>query len=278
MNAAHTISLSTAEARKFRQKIYRHYEKYGRRFPWRETRDPYRILVSEIMLQQTQTGRVVEKFGEFIAAFPDITGLARAELKAILKVWQGLGYNRRALYLKRLARMVISDYGGVIPDNQKELEELPGLGPATSASIAAFAFNRPVVFLETNIRTVFIHHFFPGEEKIRDSAILPLAEAALDRDNPRRWYNALMDYGTMLKKNGVNPGRRSLHYVRQSPFKGSDRQIRGKSLRLLGDHASLTRDEMIARLAGDSGRITRILNQLVKEGLLREEKERYRIP
>jgi len=270
-------SLSPAEVRKFRQRIYLHYEKYGRRFPWRMTRDPYRILVSEIMLQQTQAGRVIEKFKEFIAAFPDITALGGADLKAILKVWQGLGYNRRALYLKKLAQTVITDYGGVIPDNRKELEELPGLGPATSASIAAFAFNRPVVFLETNIRTVFIHHFFPGEEKVRDSAILPLAEAAIDQDNPRRWYNALMDYGTMLKKSGVNPGRRSVHYCRQSPFKGSDRQIRGMSLRLLTEHASLTRNELIDRLDGDSPRITKILDRLVKEGLIREEKKCYRI-
>jgi len=253
------------------------FDKNQRDLPWRHTYEPYQIWISEIMLQQTQAGRVIEKFKEFIAAFPDITALGGADLKAILKVWQGLGYNRRALYLKKLAQTVITDYGGVIPDNRKELEELPGLGPATSASIAAFAFNRPVVFLETNIRTVFIHHFFPGEEKVRDSAILPLAEAAIDQDNPRRWYNALMDYGTMLKKSGVNPGRRSVHYCRQSPFKGSDRQIRGMSLRLLTEHASLTRNELIDRLDGDSPRITKILDRLVKEGLIREEKKCYRI-
>ena len=257
--------------------IYDHCAAHGRRFPWRETRDPYRILVSEIMLQQTQTGRVEEKFPQFITAFPDITALARAPLKEILSVWQGLGYNSRALYLKKLAESVVADYGARVPETVDELKKLPGLGPATAASVAAFAFNRPVVFLETNIRTVFIHRFFPEEEKVSDAEIIPLAEATLDRKNPRRWYNALMDYGAMLKKNRTNPGRRSAHYTRQSPFEGSDRQIRGRILRLLTDRSSLTRNGLIDRLESNPQRVGIILERLVKEGMIREEKKHYRI-
>lgn len=277
MNARDKKPLTSDEIKEFRLAIYRHYDRYRRRFPWRQTRDPYRILVSEIMLQQTQTNRVVEKYTEFIAAFPDIAALAQAPLQAILSVWQGLGYNRRALYLKKLAETVEAQYEGRIPGTVEELKKLPGLGPATAASVAAFAFNRPVVFLETNIRTVFIHHFFPEEEKVSDADILPRAEAALDRENPRRWYNALMDYGAMLKKSGTNPGRRSAHYTRQSPFEGSDRQIRGRILRLLTGHPSLTGKEMIAKLDDEPRRVRHNLDKLVKEGLVREEKKRYRI-
>ncbi|MDP8236473.1 MAG: hypothetical protein P9M08_08815 [Candidatus Erginobacter occultus] len=277
MNAATKKTLSPSAALKFRRLIYDHYEREGRRFPWRQTRDHYRILVSEIMLQQTQTNRVVEKYTEFIAAFPDISALAGAPLRAILSVWQGLGYNRRALCLKELAETVAARYEGRIPGTVEELKKLPGLGPATAASVAAFAFNRPVVFLETNIRTVFIHHFFPGKGKVSDTDILPLAEAALDRENPRRWYNALMDYGAMLKKTGANPGRRSAHYTRQSPFEGSDRQIRGRILRLLTGHSSLTGNEMREKLDDDPRRVRHILDKLAQEGLVREEKKRYRI-
>jgi len=269
--------LGPDRVRKFRREIYSHYNSGKRCFPWRETRDPYRILVSEIMLQQTQAGRVEKKFGQFISAFPDIAALARAPLKAILTAWRGLGYNRRALCLKRLAEKVMTDYEGRIPETIEQLKLLPGLGPATSASIAAFAFNRPVVFLETNIRTVFIHHFFPQKEKVRDDDILPLVELTLDRKNPRRWYNALMDYGSMLKNSRINPGRRSAHYARQSPFNGSDRQLRGQILSLLTDHASLTRDEMLGKLDSEPHRVQYNLDRLIREGLLREAKERYRI-
>lgn len=230
------------------------------------------------MLQQTRTGRVEEKFPEFITAFPDITALALAPLQAVLTVWQGLGYNRRALYLKKLAETVGEEHEGAIPDTAEELKKLPGIGPATAASVAAFAFNRPVVFLETNIRSVFIHHFFPGKGKVYDAEILPLAEAALDRENPRRWYNALMDYGAMLKKTGVNPGRRSAQYTRQSPFEGSDRQIRGRILRLLAARSSLTRNLLTDKLESNPQRVGRILDRLVMEGMILEEKKRFRIP
>jgi len=277
MNPETRKTLSLSATLEFRRLIYDHYEREGRRFPWRQTRDHYRILVSEIMLQQTQTNRVVEKYAEFIAAFPDISALARAPLRSILSVWQGLGYNRRALCLKELAETVVARHEGRIPGTVEELKKLPGLGPATAASVAAFAFNRPVVFLETNIRTVFIHHFFPGKGKVSDTEILPLAEAVLDRENPRRWYNALMDYGAMLKKTGANPGRRSAHYTRQAPFQGSDRQIRGRIVRLLTGHPSLTGNELIEKLDDEPRRVRHILDKLVREGLVREEKQRYRI-
>lgn len=207
-----------AAIRKFRSIINGYYRKHRRDFPWRHTEDPYHILVSEIMLQQTQVGRVAEKFVEFIAVFPAVGDLARAPLKKVLAVWQGMGYNRRARYLHELAKRVVADHGSSVPDDPEALGRLPGIGRATAASICAFAFNRPALFIETNIRAVFIHFFFHDAASVSDREILPVAEAALDRKRPRDWYSALMDYGSMLKKRHPNPSRKSAHHQRQAPF------------------------------------------------------------
>ncbi len=230
----------TAMIRRFRAIIYGYYRKHRRDFPWRRTDDPYRILVSEIMLQQTRTGRVAEKYPEFIASFPAVEDLAAAPLSRVLAVWQGMGYNRRARYLHELAAAVVSDHGGRIPDDPEALARLPGIGRATAASICAFAFNRPVAFIETNIRTVFIHFFFHAKKIVSDRDILPLAEAALDRKEPHHWYSALMDYGAMLKRRYPNPSRKSAHHQKQKPFEGSRRQLRGLVLRALLAHPGVT--------------------------------------
>lgn len=214
------------------------YRDFGRAMPWRETRDPYAIFVSEIMLQQTQVPRVMEKFPPFLERFPDFETLAAARLADVYALWQGLGYNRRAKFLHQAAQHIAERYEGRVPESREELEALPGVGPNTAGSLLAFCHNRAVPFIETNIRRVFIYFFFPGEEEVHDRDILPLIEATLDRDNPREWYWALMDYGTMLKKWVTNPNRRSRQYVRQSPFENSNRQIRGRILRALHETAS----------------------------------------
>ena len=259
----------------FREIVYGHFRKYRRSFPWRETADPYRILVSEIMLQQTQTERVAPKYVEFVRAFPTPESLASADLRQVLSLWQGLGYNRRARMLHELARTVTAEYGGDIPADPALLAELPGIGPATAASICAFAFNMPLVFIETNIRAVFIHFFFDGRASVRDGEILPLAELALDRADPRSWYSALMDFGVMVKRRVPNPGRKSAHYQRQSPFGGSRRQLRGRVIRALleGDNDAPGLARLLETpLAG----VRDVLDDLVREGLVREEGSRYR--
>ncbi len=206
--------------------------------PWRETSDPYRIWISEIMLQQTQVDRVREKYEEFLSEFGTIEELAAASVGEVLKVWKGLGYNRRALHVKKSAEIVMKDFKGLFPRTIEALDALPGIGHATAAAILVYAFNQPHVFIETNIRTVFIDYYFKKElvqnplHKISDTELLPLIQAALDLKNPREWYYALMDYGSMLKRTRVNPSRASKHYVKQSKFEGSDRQLRGKILEL----------------------------------------------
>jgi A/G-specific adenine glycosylase len=266
------------EVARFRDIVYHHYEFHGRDLLWRHTDDPYRVLVSEIMLQQTQVDRVLQKYEEFLAVFPSLQSLVQANLRDVLMVWQGLGYNRRALSLKRLSETVLAEHGGNLPCSQELLSGLPGIGRATAGSILAFAFNAPVVFVETNIRRVFIHHFFQGEADIKDREILPLVEATLDRENPRRWYNALMDYGSMLKGKVENPNRRSAHYTKQSSFTNSDRQIRGRILALLLDGSAVSTEILVEKAGGEGKRVRRILSRLAGEGLIKEEDGCYRIP
>lgn len=261
----------------FKQTMHELYRSSGRSFPWRETRDPYEILVSEFMLQQTQVERVMAKYGEFLSLFPNFSSLARADLQAMLHAWQGLGYNRRALALRAAAARIVTVYGGRIPDDPSELVTLPGVGPATAAAVAVYAFNRPEVFIETNVRRVFLHCFFPGRDRVRDAELLPLVRMALDRDRPREWYWALMDYGTHLARTMPNPNRRSAHHAVQGRFEGSRRQLRGRVLAALLSAGPLTLDELAASTGAGPDRTGPVLAGLVVEGFIAEDGPFYRI-
>lgn len=260
----------------FQKVIYNHYRRYGRTFPWRETTNPYHILVSEIMLQQTQTQRVIHKYGNFIETFPDFSALAASPLQKILEVWHGLGYNRRALNLKKIAEIVVTQYNSILPDNPDILQTFPGIGKATACAIAAFAYNEPTVFVETNIRTVFVYFFFQEQKTVKDTQILPLVEKTLDTANPRTWYYALTDYGVMLKKR-YNLNKKSYHYQKQSPFKGSNRQIRGMIIKALITK-SRTEPELLQMIEGNPERIKKILLQLEKEKFIKRNGKMIFIP
>ena len=252
----------------FQKMVLAHYEEHGREMPWRETTDPYRILVSEMMLQQTQVERVMIKYPAFIHAFPDFVSLGSATLGDVLKLWKGMGYNRRAVFLQKCATRVIEEYNGRLPAEVDVLSTFPGIGHATASSIAAFAFNIPVVFIETNIRRVFIHFFFNSTDTVSDAEILPLVEKTLYHENPRIWYWALMDLGSSLRKKVPNPNRRSAHYTKQSPFEGSDRKIRGALLKILISNQYFKEDEIIGYIAEDPDRVNRILCALESEGFI----------
>jgi A/G-specific adenine glycosylase len=229
------------------------------------------------MLQQTGVERVREKYEPFVRLLPDFASLAAAPLKDIMTAWQGLGYNRRALSLKRLAGVVMQRHSGRLPQDPGTLLELPGVGEATAGAIMAFAFNLPAVFIETNIRRAFIHRFFPGEAEVSDRQILPLVEAALDRSNPRDWYYALMDYGSALGRTGANANRKSLHYSKQTPFTGSDRELRGEAIRVLLSRGPMTVNEIAGATGRDAGRLASVLDTMVGDGLVAREGEGYRI-
>jgi len=260
----------------FRNIIYSHFKKYGRKFPFRENITPYNVLVSEIMLQQTQTGAVSEKFLKFITLFPDFNTLNQAPLDDVIKAWHGLGYNRRAIALKKIAEKVIKDYNGELPVFLNILEDLPQIGHNTASSIISFAFNKPTVFIETNIRRVFIYFFFPNKKNVKDKEILPLIENVLDKENPRKWYYALMDYGVMLKKTHPELNKRSAHYKKQAAFKGSNREIRGNILKLLLDRGEILERDLIEKFKIESERLNKILNQLTKEGFITRNNDLFK--
>lgn len=290
----------------FRSLIRAEGARLYRDLPWRRTRDPYHIWLSEVMLQQTQVARVETRMPAWLERFPSVEALAEAPTSDVLEAWQGMGYNRRALAIKRAAQEIMKRYDGAFPRETKELVALPGIGPATAQGIRAFAFDLPGVYLETNVRTVFLHHFFPDVPAVPDRELTPLVEATCPlapegiaartdgasgterfavpqdaEDTPRSWYYALLDYGAYLKKTLPNPSRRSAAYTRQSRFEGSRRQKRAEVVRMLLDArdaepAGLTLQDVVRELdhfeakAGrgpvDSGLAASILDALEQEG------------
>ncbi len=293
--------------------IWKFYKEQGRHdLPWRKTADPYKILVSEVMLQQTQVDRVIPKYKAFLKQFPTLKALAKAPLNQVLLAWSGLGYNRRALYLQRAAQALTEGYKGRFPKDAETLETLPGIGPYTARAVATFSndipykigltkldavrgenrilhggvldirrvqngvfnnemrhFRKPYIFIETNIRRVFIHEFFPNKKEVSDKDIIPLIEKSLPKNKSvREWYWALMDYGSFLKSTTKNPNQRSAHYVKQSKFKGSVRELRGEFLRVCGKGAISKQKLLASYKKEDLERAEKALSGLIKDGIL----------
>lgn len=263
--------------------VWQYYEAAGRHdLPWRKNQHPYRVLVSEVMLQQTQVARVIPKYQAFLREFPTVQKLAAAPLFRVLQLWQGLGYNRRAKLLHATAQAVVSGYRGRFPRDEATLRALPGVGPYTAAAIMAFAYNEPTVLIETNVRTVFIHHCFKEATGVPDTKLLPLIAATVPSDRARDWYAALMDYGSYLKREHGNVSRRSRTYVKQSRFAGSNRQVRGAIVRALSAApagyavAALTKHLMREGVAVTD--ISKQLRELCTEGLIIKAGNRYQLP
>ena len=270
--------LTPSKINAFKKRVLSYYRRNARTLPWRETTDPYCILVSEIMLQQTQVDRVIPKYEAFIKRFPDVASLALSPLKEVLVLWQGLGYNRRAQSLHNSARIITSELGGRLPENREALQLLPGIGAYTAAAVSVFAYNQPCVFIETNIRAVYIHCFFPEAAGVSDAQLEPFIAATLNKRNPRRWYNALMDYGVYLKKLHGNPARKSRHHTVQSRFEGSDRQIRGMIIKILGNVETMSIRELVDLVDKEPQRVRPIIDQLVDEGLVQRLRTRLSLP
>lgn len=258
--------MNKQDIQSFRRYITQWYHQYGRHtLPWRLTTDPYSILVSELMLQQTQVSRVIPKYEVFLKRFPKLTSLKSSSLADVLILWQGLGYNRRAKYLWQLAQLVQT-----LPSSQAELEKLPGIGPYTASAICTFAFNQPVPMIETNIRSVFLYHFFPTETKIADNQLLPLITMTIEKTNPRQWYWALMDYGSYLKSILPNPSRKSQHHATQSRFEGSSRQVRGEIIRILTKQKAINQVALFDTLTSNRLFFETALQQLIAEDIVIE--------
>ena len=271
--------LSPRQVKKFQAEVWQYFLDHKRDLPWRNVGDdgtinPYHILVSEVMLQQTQVARVIPKYQSFLAKFPDLQTLAQATLADVLIAWSGLGYNRRARYLHIAAQELAKLQPPSIPKDIHELIKLPGVGQNTAAAVLVYAFNIPHVFVETNIRSVFLHHFFDGQSNVADRQLMPYIEETLPANKARKWYWALMDYGSYLKSVNPNPSRASKHHVKQTKFEGSKRQLRGAVLKqLMNSPATLAHLETNI----PDERLQVVLEDLASEGLITQNKRTYHL-
>ena len=261
---------SSSELRKFQATVLEYYRTQGRHaLPWRKTKNPYKILISEVMLQQTQVERVVPYFTLFLQRFPTLHALADSPLGLVLTSCQGLGYNRRAKMLWQCAREIVAHHQGNMPKERDALESLSGIGPYTAGAIRAFAHNEPEVFIETNIRSALLFHFFPHGRAVDDRRLIPILESlVLTAESPREWYSALMDYGTYIKRTYPNPSRKSKHHMKQKPFAGSLREMRGAILRAL-----VQKDSLQNLRARGGVRFVHALHDLEKEGMIERRGE-----
>lgn len=269
---------------RFKDIVWNYYRAHGRNtLPWRRTKNPYRILVSEIMLQQTQVDRVIQKYRLFLKKFPSFKALAQAPLRDVLLEWKGLGYNRRGLNLKRLAQIIVTEHAGKLPHNRETLMKLPGIGPYTAGAIMAFVWNTPETFIETNIRTAYIHHFFSkatkqrGDKTVSDAELMPLIEKTLDTKNPREWYYALMDYGSHLKKTVGNISKKSSTYTKQSKFEGSRRQLRALILHEVALHESLTKRQLARKIKENIETVESVVAELANDRFISVHKNNITI-
>ncbi len=252
----------------FQELVWEKARELYREMPWRQDTRPYYVLVSEIMLQQTQVDRVIPKFEAFIATFPDTASLAKAPLSEVLQLWSGLGYNRRAKFLHEAAKKIEAEFRGEFPSTLPELVSLPGVGVNTAGALLAYSFNQQVIFIETNVRTVYFHHYFHDDTSVTDAQLREIVAETVDNEHPREWYWGIMDYGSYLKRQGVGRNDKSHHYRKQSALKGSVREVRGAILKTLAKKP-LSRDELRAETFDDE-RFIGALEGLLKDGLVIE--------
>ncbi len=252
--------------RKFQQDILSFYEKRGRDLPWRKTTDPYKILISEIMLQQTQVDRVIPYYQRWLKKWPTVQKLANASRTAVLKAWMGLGYNNRGINIHKAAQKIMEDYKGDVLAAVKDYKNVPGIGPYTSAAVRIFSANEDIITVDTNIRRIYMHEFNLKD----DSKVGELAQQCLPKGRSRDWHNALMDYGATFltaRRAGIRPK------TQQSKFEGSDRQIRAQILRSILNEGAKSEAELRALTQTESKRLKAVLAKLVRDDVLKAGKK-----
>jgi len=271
-SSVHLKTIPANKIQRFQQKVFSFYQRYGRKLPWRNTTDPYRILVSELMLQQTQVLRVIPYYEQWIARWPTLVALASASRADVLKVWMGLGYNTRAVYLHKAVQKIVAKYDGDVIAAMKQHQEIPGVGRYTAQAVQIFSTNADLVTVDTNIRRIFIAEFHLSED-LSTRKLWEVAEQCLPLGRSREWHNALMDYGALqqtAKKTGIRPTSQ------QSQFDGSDRQLRAAILRLLLRGPCLF-DTIHDVVGGEQMRLRKILGKMVDEELLVLQNKRYQV-
>lgn len=267
------LHVPSQRIRAFRKNIFGFSAEKGRDLPWRNTTDPYAILLSEVMLQQTQADRVVAYYRRWLGKWPTVHALAKAGRADVLREWLGLGYNNRAKHLHETARIISENYGGDVLAALKRHQELPGIGPYTAAAVRIFSANEDIVTVDTNIRRILIHHF-KLSESTNDNKLWELARHCLPRGKSRDWHNALMDYGAVFltsRKTGIRPK------TRQGKFEGSDRQVRARILRHLLGKRQGTVTELRKLSTCGTERLHSILRRMESDNIIRRHNDAYRV-
>lgn len=275
--SAKTVNLSQAKKSKFHALIFTWWDSNRRDLPWRKTHDPYKILVSEIMLQQTQVARVILKYQEFISTYPHVLSLSQAPVSDIIRLWKGLGYNRRALYLKKTADIVSNLYGGVFPKDEQLLTKLPGLGRYTARAILVFAYKQQVGMVDTNIRQIITHFFFKDASQ-KEKVIQEFADALVPKGKSWQWHQALMDYGALELPKIRRP---KVQKKKTISFRDSNRFYRGRIIDALRDH-EWDAGELVKHISYRYGKsdtmVENIVESLVKDGLITRLGKKINLP
>ena len=282
----------------FEQKLLSWYSSQKRDLPWRKTTDPYHILVSEVMLQQTQVDRVIPKYLAFLQRFPTVQDLANASAGEVIKMWSGLGYNRRAVKLHECAKAVVEKFQGIFPSYEEELQQLQGIGPYTSAAIMAFAYNKPALVIDTNVRRVFFRIFL-GEEEVLEQLQETIARY-VSKKQSRDYHNALMDFGSAIctarapkcescvfakecvstktySKQEMEEMASRIFKTTQSKFVGSNRYYRSLVLKAVQKNDGISVQDLGKLLPKDKD-AQDLVSQLVKDKLIILEKEGVCLP
>lgn len=263
---------------RFQSMIFTWWKGNRRDLPWRHSRDPYNIAVSEIMLQQTQVLRVIPKYSEFIEEYPTIYHLANASAASVLRMWKGMGYNRRALYLHTMAKMIVEKYNGKFPTNAKLLAQLPGLGIYTTRAILVFAYKKDIACVDTNIRKIITHFFFDDKPQ-KDSVIQQTADRLVPTGKSWEWHQALMDYGSLemkdVKYQMINSKKKSV------PFRQTNRFYRGRIIDMLREK-NYPEMNIIGNIHNQYKKqeheIQSIINGLIQDGLVERKKDMLFLP
>jgi A/G-specific adenine glycosylase len=272
------MSANEKKVTEFQRMIFSWWESHRRDLPWRKTHDPYRILISEVMLQQTQVSRVLPKYEEFLTLFPDVQVLAGATVASVLRAWKGMGYNRRALYLHKTAQVVMSEHKGVFPMIESELLKLPGLGIYTVRALLVFAYKKDVAMVDTNVRQIITHYFFSGEKQSA-TVVQKIADSLVPKGLSWEWHQALMDYGA-LAMSRIKP-KSPQSRKKAIPFRESNRFYRGRIMDLLRENTREENElvyEIATRYNKSEDLVEVILEGLVSEGLVVKKSTKISLP
>jgi len=265
-------TISSEKINQIQHEILSFYADHKRDLPWRSTTDPYKILLSEFMLQQTQVKRVIDYYIKWIKQWPTILDLSIAPFQDVLSEWIGLGYNRRAQYLHESLKIIVETYDGDVLSAMHDYQKLPGIGNYTARAVRIFAGNDDIATIDTNIRRIFIH-LFHLPTTISDHTLADIAEKCMPRGKSCIWHNALMDYGALKltsRKTGIKPK------TTQSRFNGSDRQIRGKILRMLLKGPNTYQEFQSTFQIGPS-RLNKILSKMKQDQMISQNDIWYQI-